>query len=396
MRQCKANDAVELTNRELTPEGFLVAPGILARTGIQEYLAYELGLDAVDPTKRVKLYRPADEVFHPESIASFENKPITIEHPPNGVNADNWAELAKGEVRDIKPFGDYMEGTLIVKSKDAIEAIQSGKNQLSNGYTFFLDWSPGTTPDGKAYDGVQRNIRGNHLAIVDAARCGSACRISDSQPLGGNTMADANLRKVTVDGIPLEVSETAAAAIDKLTKERDTAVQTAAEAQKKLQFEGNDYAPAELLKVAQDQKAQITELQKDVMTPAARDAMVHEWVKLAADAKRLAPDVTTDGKTCLAIRREVITSVAAKDAKAKAAVDAVLGSKAVNDAEPEMVRAAFEVLAALVQEPEQQANDSAAAASALLGSKQNAGQKKLVGRDAMIARQQAAYRGDKE
>lgn len=209
-------------------------------------------------------------------------------------------------------------------------------------------------------------------------------------------MADANLRKVTVDGIPLEVSETAAAAIDKLTKERDTAVQTAADAQKKLQFEGKDYAPAELLKVAQDQKAQIAELQKDVMTPAARDAMVHEWVKLAADAKRLAPDVTTDGKTCLAIRREVITAVAAKDAKAKAAVDAVLGSKAVNDAEPETVRAAFGVLAALVQEPEQQTNDSAAAANALLGGKQNEGQKKLVGRDAMIARQQAAYRGDKE
>lgn len=397
MLQVNANDAMEITSREITPEGFLVAPGVLARTGIQDYLAYELGIEAADPMKRVRLYRPPEEVFNQDSMASFENKPITIEHPSDGVTADNWQELAKGEVRDVKCFGNLMQGTLIVKSKDAIEAIQSGKTQLSNGYTFMLDWSPGTTPDGKAYDGVQRNIRGNHLAIVDAARCGSACRISDSQPLGENTMADANLRKVTVDGIPLEVSETAAAAIDKLTKERDTAVKAAADASKKLQFNGKDHSPEELLKLANDQVAQIESLKKDVMTPAARDAMVNEWVKLAADAKRLAPEVTTDGKTCVAIRREVVTALAAKDAKAKAAVDALLAGKQINDAEPETIRAAFGVLSAMVEPAAtQQATDSAAAADALLGGKQQGQQVKLVGRDAMIARQQAAFRGNKE
>lgn len=209
-------------------------------------------------------------------------------------------------------------------------------------------------------------------------------------------MADANLRKVTVDGIPLEVSETAAAAIDKLTKERDTAVKAAADASKKLQFNGKDHSPEELLKLANDQVAQIESLKKDVMTPAARDAMVNEWVKLAADAKRLAPEVTTDGKTCVAIRREVVTALAAKDAKAKAAVDALLAGKQINDAEPETIRATFGVLSAMVEPTQQQATDSAAAADALLGGKQQGQQVKLVGRDAMIARQQAAFRGNKE
>ena len=174
----QARDFMSLTSRRVTDEGYLVAPGNLARCGIQEYLAYELGLDTdgMDPMKVIRLHRPPEEVFDAASMASFENKPITIEHPPVAVTADNWTELAKGEVRDVARSGDLMTGTLLIKAKDAIEALQSGKAQLSNGYTFDLDMTSGTTSDGREYDGIQRRIRGNHVALVDSARCGSACR----------------------------------------------------------------------------------------------------------------------------------------------------------------------------------------------------------------------------
>ena len=282
-----------------------------------------------------------------------------------------------------------MTGTLLVKAKDAIEELQAGKVQLSNGYTFELDMTPGQTADGRTYDGVQRNIRGNHVALVDAARCGSACRIADSQPnLEGNTMADAK-RKVTVDGIPLEVEDTAAGVIDTLVKQRNEARDALAPLQTKA-------AEADGLKVALDKAhADIETLKKDVVTPEARDAMVAEWSKLIGDAKRLVPELVTDGKTCLAIRREVIGALVAKDATAKAVADAVLAGKALDTAEPDHVRATFNALAASVKT---EANDAetraadAAVADALTGEGKGKETKtELTGRDKFMASSAQAW-----
>ncbi len=385
----QARDYMALTSRRVTDEGYLVAPGNLARTGVQEYRAYELGLDAdgMAPMKIIRLHRPPEEVFDAASVASFEGKPITIEHPPVTVTADNWKDLAVGEVRDVTRAGDLMTGTLVIRSKDAIEAVQSGKVQLSNGYTFDLDMTPGATADGRAYDGVQRAIRGNHVALVDAARCGPACRIADSQPdLKGNKMPDAK-RKVTVDGIPLEVEDTAAGVIDTLVKQRNEARDALAPLKTKA-------AEADGLKVALDKaNADIEALKKDVITPEARDAMVADWAKLIGDAKRLVPEIVTDGKTCLAIRREAIGALVGKDATAKAVADAVLAGKALDSAEPESVRAAFNALAAAVKtkasDAEVSAND-AAVADALTGKAADS-RAELTGRDKFLARQSQAW-----
>lgn len=388
----QARDFMSLTSRQMTAEGYMVAPGNLARTGVQDYRAYELGLDAdgMDPMKVIRLHRPPEEVFDAASMASFEGKPITIEHPPVAVTSDNWSELAKGDVRNVARSGELMTGTLVIRSKDAIEAVQSGKAQLSNGYIFELDMTSGTTADGRAYDGIQRNIRGNHVALVDAARCGSACRIADSQPnLEGRTMADAK-RKVTVDGIPLEVEDTAAEVIDTLVKQRNEARDALTPLKAKA-------AEADGLKVALDKaQADIEALKKDVITPEARDAMVAEWAKLIGDAKRLVPDLATDGKTCLAIRREVIGTLVGKDATAKAVADAVLSGKALDSAEPEVVRATFNALAAAVKteanDAEVSAND-AAVADALTGAGKAATDSKteLTGREKFLARQSQAW-----
>lgn len=397
MKTCQGHDFMELTSREMTADSYMVAKNsTLARTGVQLYRAYELGLDAegMDPMRVIRLHRPADEVFNPQSMASFESKPITIEHPSSPVTADNWADLAKGEARDVSRSGEMMVATLIVKSKDAIDAIQSGKNQLSNGYTFDLDMTPGTSAQGQAYDGVQRNIRGNHIAIVDAARCGSACRIADSQPNEGvTTMADA-LRKVIVDGIPVEVNDTAAAAIDKLVQARDKALADVKTADAALTEANTKHAEALAAK-----DAELETVKKDVITPEARDAMVADWAKLIGDAKRLVPEIVTDGKTCLTIRREAIVALTGKDATAKAVADAVLAGKDVQTADADVVRSTFSALAAAVKteanDAGHQAND--ALADALTdGSKEKPVTQKLVGRDAMIARQANAWRGNQK
>lgn len=399
MKTCQGHDFMELTSREMTADGYMVAKNsTLARTGVQQYRAYELGLDAegMDPMRVIRLHRPAEEVFNPQSMASFESKPVTIDHPSEPVTADNWADLAKGEVRDVSRAGEMMAGTVIVKSKDAIDAIQSGKNQLSNGYSFDLDMTPGTSAQGQAYDGVQRNIRGNHIAIVDAARCGSACRIADSQPNEGvTTMADA-LRKVIVDGIPVEVNDTAAAAIDKLVQARDKALADVTTANAALAEANTKHTEALAAK-----DAELETVKKDVITPEARDAMVADWAKLIGDAKRLVPELVTDGKTCLAIRREAITALTGKDATAKAVAEAVLAGKTVDTADAEVVRSTFNALAASVKvdagDASQQVADAALAVALTTGDgKEKPATQKLVGRDAMIARQANAWRGDQK
>jgi hypothetical protein len=173
----QATDLVAITSRKLTDAGFLVAPATLARVGVQEYKARELGLDGGD--KIVRLYRPPTEVFATAAVGSFDGAPVTLEHPAGNVDATNWRHVAVGDVRDVKVDGKHVTGTLVVRDRAAIDEIIAGKSQLSCGYSFDLDLTPGTTTDGQAYDGVQKAIAGNHVAIVDSARCGPSCRVAD-------------------------------------------------------------------------------------------------------------------------------------------------------------------------------------------------------------------------
>lgn len=179
-------DRIGLTARTVTEEGYLIVPSNIARTGVQEYRAHELGLDAdgMDPMRVIRLHRPPEEVFDAASMASFEGKPVTLGHPEEPVTSTNWSGLAMGEVIEIRRAGDMLAGKVIIKARGAIDAVEAGTVELSNGYSFKLDMTAGRTHDGDEYDGVQRQIRGNHVALVEAARCGSACRLGDALPGG--------------------------------------------------------------------------------------------------------------------------------------------------------------------------------------------------------------------
>ena len=101
---CLTIDASKATE---TPEGFVRVPAVLARTGIQEYLAAELGLPG-DPKRRVPVFRPEDEVFNEESLRSFDNLPLTNQHPGEDVNAKNWKDYTVGWGGKVERAGDTM------------------------------------------------------------------------------------------------------------------------------------------------------------------------------------------------------------------------------------------------------------------------------------------------
>jgi hypothetical protein len=392
-----AFDAVPITkNRVKTADGFLIAKNsTIARTGIQHYRAHELGLDKQGyPSQQIiKLYRPHDEVFHPESLASFDNKPVTMGHPADPVTAKNWAQLAKGEAVRPRQSADKMVVDLIIKSFDAIQAIESGTSELSNGYLFDLDLTPGMINDtGESYDGIQRNIRGNHVAIVDKARCGSVCRVSDSfnfdfdEDTNMAATTEPVMRKMVIDGIPVEVNDTAAAAIEKLQKAIIDTVAAKDVAEKQL----NDSLAA----LKTEHEKQINELKAQVMTPEARDAMVEEWSQLLVEVKDMAPDLQTKGMTCEQIRRKMIETAVAKDTGVKGVVDAILAptGKTVADADPLTIKTAYAAMKAVKPAVKTETQSGFGLDLLNVGDVKD-GEQKLVGRDAMIQHDLNAWKG---
>lgn len=160
-----------------TPEGYLICTdAILARTGKQTYTKDEVFGDG-DNTE-IDIDRPYDQVMNEKTIASFENKPVTFDHPEEDVNVGNYKSYAVGYVRDVhqgKVDGkDVILGNLVITDQEAINAIESGEHtDLSCGYDCDIK------DDGNG-GYAQNNIRGNHVALCKEGRAGMA-RIVDSK-----------------------------------------------------------------------------------------------------------------------------------------------------------------------------------------------------------------------
>lgn len=354
LRRVSVSDIVGLTSRSITDEGYLVAPGVLATSdNVQMYSAGELGLTDMAPDARVGLYRPVDEVSSPETLASFDGKPITLDHPRDGVTAANWRDVAVGDVRGVAVQGKDMAGTLTIRDKAAVDAVMSGKTALSNGYSFELDPTPGMAADGTPYFGKQRRIRGNHTAIVDSARGGPVCRIADSR--NPNTSGDRQmaLRKLVLDGLTCELDENAAVVVEKIVGDATKALKAAqdasadagkalAGAQAALKAETDKAA-----KLATDHATEVAKLTAQILKPEQVEALVAERTSAVGDAAKLVADLKPEGKTVHAIRCEVLAGIVG-DAESPVAgiAKAVLAGVALDKAEPASVKAAFDACVA--------------------------------------------------
>lgn len=159
----------------------------IARIGSQLYSALDLPKLEADSDGEIVVERTADEVFNPETLASFEGMTVTILHPEDDsgnikfVDPENWRELAVGHVQNVRrgtgSQSDLMIADLIIKDDEAISYIENGLREVSCGY----DAEYEQTAIGKA---KQFQITGNHVALVPNGRAGTRCAIGDR-----NTMA---------------------------------------------------------------------------------------------------------------------------------------------------------------------------------------------------------------
>ena len=271
-------------------DGFLRDSPIVARTGIYIY-------QQPDGTIR-REYRPPEEVFDADSEASFVGKPIVVGHPASGiVNSDTAQDLAIGTILSSGYPKDEtnIACDIVIHNPSAI----GEKRGLSLGYRVDVEETPGTTPDGQQYDAIQRNIRINHLAVVDRARAGAKARLN----LDGDEIIEGveMKMKIKIDSVDFEVDEKIANYVNSLQSKEENA-------RVKL-----DTANTELKTV----KEQNTTLKADADALKAKaDAMTAE-----RDALKAKVDAMTAERD--ALKAKVDAAEAEKEKAVKEAVEAV-------------------------------------------------------------------------
>lgn len=151
-------------------DGRLRVDAAITRSGVFKY---------TNPDGSIRReYRPPEEVFKADSMATFEQVPVTNDHPPVMLTSENAKTYAVGASGDsVRRDGDRMIASLMVFDKPTADAMERGKRQVSNGYHCDIVKTPGVTPDGEHYDVMQTNIRGNHIAIVTDARAGASAAV---------------------------------------------------------------------------------------------------------------------------------------------------------------------------------------------------------------------------
>lgn len=206
-----------------TKEGYLTVKAPVTLPGVFPYKRNDGGLSF-----EAKL---PEELFSDETIQSVNNKPVTNDHPNEQVTINNYNTYAKGmTANDAAVEDDKLTVSFTVTDADTIRAIEQGKRELSLGFEADVEKTAGEF-EGKRYDSVQRNIRVNHLAIVQRGRVGPSASIrGDSLAFmideydieGGNTMV-----KVKIDSEEFTVDSAVKSHIDaleaKLEKEEEKA-----------------------------------------------------------------------------------------------------------------------------------------------------------------------------
>lgn len=204
-------------NMTRTPEGFLICHNVpIARTGTQDYLPRELGLDG---DGMVHVNRHEEDVFSPAALASFEGKPVTDDHPPVEVSPSNYGAYMRGVTQNVRRQGNYIVADLIIHDAKLISEIEAGKREISCGYECNY-----VEDEGGGYK--QTDIVGNHVAVVTSGRAGPTVKIKDQKPerrrsMGKKSILQKMFASFIKDADPEEVQEAAKAVEDASCKDEE-------------------------------------------------------------------------------------------------------------------------------------------------------------------------------
>ena len=282
-------DATQKFKYEICPDsGFMRAIGICARSGIQEYLGYELGLTGEQANQVFNVYRPKDEVV--ASLSSYNGAIVTDDHPNGGlVVTEDAKELTRGNTSDAYGFERdgiyYVVAKATITDSDLIKKIEDGKRELSAGYTRDLVEEIGEF-NGTPYQFVQRNIKANHVAVVEEGRCGNTCKLNldnKGKQMDGIKIQIDN-KSVTMD------ADAVTAYINELRTQKDEAMAETEEVKK-----STDATVEELQAMIASKMEELQKLQEQIagmLTPEQAEEMAEESMEIEEDAKELGVELT--------------------------------------------------------------------------------------------------------
>jgi len=152
----------------------------ISKAAVNPYYGREIPDGAalgLDPDRVYNLLRDPDELA--KAASTFTGKPLVLVHRPQ-MAGDHDREITVGSVGEATFEPPYLRAPLSVWDGEAIKLIESGaQRELSCGYFYRVDLTPGAH-DGEPYDGVMRDIEGNHVAIVEIGRAGPDVVVGDS------------------------------------------------------------------------------------------------------------------------------------------------------------------------------------------------------------------------
>ena len=151
----------------------------ISSEGVYDYAGFQIA-DNLPPKEVFKVYRPASEVCKKSFVDSLQEMPLVDDHTMIGegftpVDKKN----AGGVMFNVRAKGDHLLCDMKIWGEKMKQKIRMGKRELSLGYIGYFRKQEGRFK-GKPYQFVMFGLRCNHVALVDDARMGHACRLVDN------------------------------------------------------------------------------------------------------------------------------------------------------------------------------------------------------------------------
>lgn len=151
----------------------------ISSEGVYDYAGFQIA-DELPPKQIYGVYRPKSEVCKKEFVASLQELPLVDDHTMVGEGftpVDK--KRADGVMFNVRANGDHLLCDMKVWGEKMKQKIRMGKRELSLGYIGYFRKQEGRFK-GKPYQYVMFGLSANHVALVEDARMGHACRLADN------------------------------------------------------------------------------------------------------------------------------------------------------------------------------------------------------------------------
>ena len=172
-----------LKNRHYDADGRLhILRTPISKAAVNPYYGKEIpGFEqlGLEPERVYYLLRDPGELA--KAAPSFARVQLMFKHTAVSAEDPKQDSIAGTIGSDVEFLAPYLVADLCIWDEEAIAGVETETvRELSSSYRYCADMTPGMF-EGQRYDGVMRDIQGNHVALVKAGRAGSDVMAADSE-----------------------------------------------------------------------------------------------------------------------------------------------------------------------------------------------------------------------